>query len=102
VYGSVRTVVWQGSVGDRRPYADQILLSQVPRRETLGSPRKLTAGALVDRNLRFHANHKLSLAMQLLAKKPEASAATKAEDEQRNADHPSSENRNRVPTDRPA
>ena len=24
VYGSVRTVVWQGSVGDRRPYADQI------------------------------------------------------------------------------
>ena len=22
VYGSVRTVVWQGSVGDRRPYAD--------------------------------------------------------------------------------
>jgi hypothetical protein len=25
----------------------------VPRRETLGSPRKLTAGAPVDRNLRF-------------------------------------------------
>ena len=23
MYGSVRTVVWQGSVGDRRPYADQ-------------------------------------------------------------------------------
>jgi hypothetical protein len=23
VYGPVRTVVWQGSVGDRRPYADQ-------------------------------------------------------------------------------
>jgi hypothetical protein len=23
VYGSVRTVVWQGSVGDCRPYADQ-------------------------------------------------------------------------------
>ena len=22
MYGSVRTVVWQGSVGDRRPYAD--------------------------------------------------------------------------------
>jgi hypothetical protein len=22
VYGPVRTVVWQGSVGDRRPYAD--------------------------------------------------------------------------------
>jgi hypothetical protein len=28
-------------------------LSQVPRRETLGSTRKLTAGALVDRVLRF-------------------------------------------------
>jgi hypothetical protein len=25
----------------------------VPRRKTLGSPPKLTAGALVDRNLRF-------------------------------------------------
>src|ERR1700733_3528070 len=34
----------------------QIFLSQVPRRETLGSPRKLTAGALVDRKLRFFAN----------------------------------------------
>jgi hypothetical protein len=27
VYGPVRTVVWQGSVGDRRPYADQSGLS---------------------------------------------------------------------------
>jgi hypothetical protein len=26
VYGPVRTVVWQGSVGDRRPYADQFPL----------------------------------------------------------------------------
>ena len=24
VYGPVRTVVWQGSAGDRRPYADQV------------------------------------------------------------------------------
>src|ERR1019366_8368105 len=24
VYGPVRTVVWQGSAGDRRPYADQL------------------------------------------------------------------------------
>src|SRR5580700_6234803 len=31
----------------------QIFLSQVPRRDTLGSTRKLTAGALVDRKLRF-------------------------------------------------
>jgi hypothetical protein len=26
VYGPVRTVVWQGSAGDRRPYADQTRL----------------------------------------------------------------------------
>jgi len=26
VYGPVRTVVWQGSAGDRRPYADLCLL----------------------------------------------------------------------------
>jgi hypothetical protein len=31
VYGPVRTVVWQGSVGDRGPYADQIGLTlEVP------------------------------------------------------------------------
>jgi len=34
VYGSVRPVVWQGSVGDRRPYADQTrlwsLTSRIP------------------------------------------------------------------------
>ena len=24
MYGPVRTVVWQGSTGDRRPYADQL------------------------------------------------------------------------------
>jgi len=24
VYGPVRTVVWQGSAGDRRPYADHL------------------------------------------------------------------------------
>jgi formiminotetrahydrofolate cyclodeaminase len=27
VYGPVRTVVWQGSAGDRRPYADHRLIS---------------------------------------------------------------------------
>ena len=27
VYGPVRTVVWQGSAGDCRPYADQVGLS---------------------------------------------------------------------------
>jgi hypothetical protein len=29
VYGPVRTVVWQGSVGDRRPYADQISIKLI-------------------------------------------------------------------------
>jgi hypothetical protein len=58
VYGSVRTVVWQGSVGDRRPYADQIPLSQVPRRQRLGSLRTLRAGAPVDRALRFIARYR--------------------------------------------
>jgi hypothetical protein len=38
------------------------LLSQVPRRETLGSARKLGAGALVDRKLRF-----VALALVVLA-----------------------------------
>jgi hypothetical protein len=33
VYGPVRTVVWQGSAGDRRPYADQRPLSFTIRRE---------------------------------------------------------------------
>ena len=27
VYGPVRTVVWQGSAGDRRPYADQLYVA---------------------------------------------------------------------------
>ena len=26
VYGPVRTVVWQGSAGDRRPYADLVAM----------------------------------------------------------------------------
>jgi hypothetical protein len=29
VYGPVRTVVWQGSAGDRRPYADQTAFSEI-------------------------------------------------------------------------
>ena len=33
VYGPVRTVVWQGSVGDHRPYAD--LTAHVVRSEVL-------------------------------------------------------------------
>ena len=29
MYGPVRTVVWQGSAGDRRPYADQAELGEL-------------------------------------------------------------------------
>ena len=29
VYGPVRTVVWEGSAGDRRPYPDQTALGEV-------------------------------------------------------------------------
>jgi hypothetical protein len=29
VYGPVRTVVWQGSAGDRGPYADQVGFEEV-------------------------------------------------------------------------
>ena len=29
MYGPVRTVVWQGSAGDRRPYADQTAIWEV-------------------------------------------------------------------------
>jgi hypothetical protein len=36
VYGPVRTVVWQGSVGDRRPYADQSSLIDGIRKQWLG------------------------------------------------------------------
>ncbi len=38
MYGPVRTVVWQGSAGDRRPYADQtrwLLESTTARRAAL-------------------------------------------------------------------
>ncbi len=37
VYGPVRTVVWQGSAGDRRPYADQQAISN-PNKN--GPPRQ--------------------------------------------------------------
>jgi serine phosphatase RsbU (regulator of sigma subunit) len=39
VYGPVRTVVWQGSVGDRRPYADLVGDSEI--RVTLRSSSAL-------------------------------------------------------------
>jgi hypothetical protein len=52
VYGSVRTVVWQGSVVDRRPYAD---LTGKPEVVRLG--RKLALyvpDGMVDVNRRYH------------------------------------------------
>jgi hypothetical protein len=38
VYGPVRTVVWQGSVGNRRPYAD---LTRLPETDTLPKTRTI-------------------------------------------------------------
>ena len=32
MYGPVCTVVWQGSAGDRRPYADQVAFSYITNR----------------------------------------------------------------------
>ena len=35
MYGPVCTVVWQGSVGDRRPYAYQVPLPDIVRRRVM-------------------------------------------------------------------
>jgi hypothetical protein len=35
VYGPVRTVVWQGSAGDRGPYADQTASEEVWQRKLI-------------------------------------------------------------------
>ena len=43
MYGPVRTVVWQGSVGDRCPYADQILLSSRKNLKAGRAPRQCRA-----------------------------------------------------------
>jgi hypothetical protein len=37
VYGPVRTVVWQGSAGDRRPYADQTGFKEVIKAKRRGT-----------------------------------------------------------------
>jgi hypothetical protein len=68
-------VVWQGSAGDRRPYADQIPLSQVRRREAQTSTRMLRAGVLVDRVLRFCNNYRPAL-LSMLSEVPEAPLGT--------------------------
>ena len=47
---------WPASAANASDFV-QIPLSQVPRRETLGSTRTLGAGALVDRALRFFNNY---------------------------------------------
>jgi hypothetical protein len=42
VYGPVRTVVWQGSAGDCRPYADQVgMATGIPRPTRARGPRML-------------------------------------------------------------
>jgi len=42
VYGPVRTVVWQGSAGDRRPYAD--LTRHSDKAQKNGAPAKSRSG----------------------------------------------------------
>jgi hypothetical protein len=49
VYGPVRTVVWQGSVGDRRPYADLTQLRSLIVRIATHTPTMLEF--LVERRL---------------------------------------------------
>src|SRR5437879_11103067 len=41
VYGPVRTVVWQGSAGDRRPYADLVVKTEAIRERKLFQPHAL-------------------------------------------------------------
>jgi hypothetical protein len=48
VYGPVRTVVWQGSVGDRRPYADLVCKG----RSTLGRYSSDTFQSSIDDRMR--------------------------------------------------
>jgi len=43
VYGPVRTVVWQGSAGDRRPYADQTAFEEVDPISTHKSASRIGA-----------------------------------------------------------
>src|SRR5215468_2418380 len=44
VYGPVRTVVWQGSAGDRRPYADQCRLCRMRHSRHSFATEMLRAG----------------------------------------------------------
>jgi hypothetical protein len=48
VYGPVRTVVWQGSVGDRRPYADHGLISGASLTPGSGAARLASIRPLPD------------------------------------------------------
>ena len=50
MYGPVRTVVWQGSAGDRRPYADQRKLSEPPVPKTGAGPRAARRFSLAPNN----------------------------------------------------
>jgi hypothetical protein len=51
VYGPVRTVVWQGSAGDRGPYADQTGIWEVMVR-VLSQVRRKLLSALVSAHQR--------------------------------------------------
>jgi hypothetical protein len=52
VYGPVRTVVWQGSVGDHRPYADRVGIADIERlRVTPQGDSNLEQKLIFDTNL---------------------------------------------------
>jgi hypothetical protein len=48
VYGPVRTVVWQGSAGDCRPYADLVGYSEVTAMESSQKQLRILRCALKD------------------------------------------------------
>ena len=51
MYGPVCTVVWQGSAGDRRPYADQRLISEAVLKALRRASREAArCGSLAENN----------------------------------------------------
>ena len=55
VYGPVRTVVWQGSAGDRRPYADQTPVTSVAKLTNIHAAFLITKGFIArNRILRLY------------------------------------------------
>src|SRR5215469_7972684 len=56
VYGPVRTVVWQGSAGDRGPYADQTAFEEVWAGAAIGGITLPPSRLLARNNFRLAGN----------------------------------------------